>query len=130
MYVPGLFNIKVCVCVFVFGYNIQGHAAAGAESLTRALRSRSQRLREDHDTQRLLHNLRDLVRALGEVEGSERDGDGDGQGMVSALLAVEEINLLGWRYFIVQDVSQGQTVLQQVCMCLFACVLLYGGEGE
>lgn len=96
----------------------EGHAAAGAESLTRALRSRSQRLREDHDTQRLLHNLRDLVRALGEVEGSERDGDGDGQGMVSALLAVEEINLLGWRYFIVQDVSQGQTVLQQALRAL------------
>lgn len=75
----------------------------------------------------MVHTLKALGRAFGEVASSARaqKGDGgsgdEGRETEAALSLVEEINLLSWRYFVASAASEGEAVLTEVC-CMCVCV--------
>lgn len=117
-------------------YSSKGHLSDAASALASALQARE--LTKDKQdigmgaaTQDAITNLDGLAKALG--CRSPKDGEGELEG---ALLAVDHINRLAWRYFVQNLPFEGQSVMAEVgrrdfrfpigVFCL-VCVLLVSG---
>lgn len=91
------------------------HADA-ASALAKALRARA--LKSDDGvataTQNAVENLTGLIAAL--VLPRPAEGEGE-SGLEGALLAVEHVNRLAWRYFVQNLPYQGDSVMQKVYLC-------------
>lgn len=98
-------------------YSSKGQLSEAASTLATALQARE--LRRDRElkqnggigaaTQDAITNLDGLAKALG--RRSPKDGEGELEG---ALLAVDHINRLAWRYFVQNLPFEGHSVMGEV----------------
>lgn len=91
----------------------QGQAQDAALALARAIKARAAKPGDGGTTENVSRNIAGLAEAL--LLQPPKEGEGEGE-LGGALVAVNHINLLGWRYFVQHQAWQGRDILQQVLL--------------